>query len=487
MLAARAIDLGDWPGAHLGLTRREAELLAVLGEGTNPGDAARMLGVSPETVRTHTRNIYRKLGVSDRAAAVAVAWREGLVDLTDSRGRPTDPARRRAGGDRLTAVAGPGSDHHLLDQVRGHAPGAPARSTTPSRSPSSARDLPAAPALDRPADADGVDRQPVLPSTCRRRKFLWHVRRAAANASLAWVRTPGQPDGRGQVGADHERPGHRAEHEGQRAADHGERPAAVGQRVGDGDGGHADAGDRRQLGDQVHGGQHRLRRVAADALRDPRWRPGEGEQPAEQHEHHQQRQRVAEHPAEPASRPAPRPGRRRRSGRPGRSRLRSPNCTVHSSVSDASAGTTMKLGFRTGSVSASSDSRRDRARRRVARVGQRVRRHVAGSSGLTDRWSAVAGRSWVGWRNAPPPPAVIFWAGPTWLGVDLLVPGVVVQVAGEGQPQVEPAGRQHGPLEVGEVAVGLGLALELGPGRHRRGQDRCGRPRWQCSSATHSK
>ncbi len=79
LLAARAIDLGHWPGAHLGLTRREAEVLAVLGEGTNPSEAARLLGVSSETIRTHTRNIYRKLGVSDRAAAVAVAWREGLV------------------------------------------------------------------------------------------------------------------------------------------------------------------------------------------------------------------------------------------------------------------------------------------------------------------------------------------------------------------------------------------------------------------------
>ena len=79
LLAAREIDLGTWPGAHLGLTRREAEVLVVLGEGTNPGDAARLLGVSSETIRTHTRNIYRKLGVSDRAAAVAVAWREGLV------------------------------------------------------------------------------------------------------------------------------------------------------------------------------------------------------------------------------------------------------------------------------------------------------------------------------------------------------------------------------------------------------------------------
>jgi DNA-binding NarL/FixJ family response regulator len=79
VLAARSIDLGDWPGAHLGLTRREAELLALLGEGLAPRAAADRMNLSPETVRTHTRNLYRKLNVNDRAAAVAVAWREGLV------------------------------------------------------------------------------------------------------------------------------------------------------------------------------------------------------------------------------------------------------------------------------------------------------------------------------------------------------------------------------------------------------------------------
>jgi DNA-binding NarL/FixJ family response regulator len=79
LLAARSIDLGAWPGAHLGLTRREAELLALLGEGLSPRQAAARMELSPETIRTHTRNLYRKLDVNDRAAAVAVAWREGLV------------------------------------------------------------------------------------------------------------------------------------------------------------------------------------------------------------------------------------------------------------------------------------------------------------------------------------------------------------------------------------------------------------------------
>jgi DNA-binding NarL/FixJ family response regulator len=79
LMAARTIDLGDWPGAHLGLTRREAELLALLGQGIAPRLAAEKMGLSNETVRTHTRNLYRKLQVSDRASAVAIAWREGLV------------------------------------------------------------------------------------------------------------------------------------------------------------------------------------------------------------------------------------------------------------------------------------------------------------------------------------------------------------------------------------------------------------------------
>ncbi|HZA79510.1 MAG TPA: response regulator transcription factor [Acidimicrobiales bacterium] len=79
LLAAREIDMGGWAGAHLGLTRREAELLTLLGEGLSPRQAADKMKLSWQTVRTHTRNLYRKLGVSDRAAAVAIAWREGLV------------------------------------------------------------------------------------------------------------------------------------------------------------------------------------------------------------------------------------------------------------------------------------------------------------------------------------------------------------------------------------------------------------------------
>jgi DNA-binding NarL/FixJ family response regulator len=79
LLAAQVLDLGVHPGAHLGLTRRESELLLLFVEGMTPAQAAERLDVTEATVRTHTRNFYRKLGVTDRAGAVALAIREGLA------------------------------------------------------------------------------------------------------------------------------------------------------------------------------------------------------------------------------------------------------------------------------------------------------------------------------------------------------------------------------------------------------------------------
>ena len=67
-----------WPGAHLGLTHRESEVLALLVSGhSNKGVAAKLV-VSEDTVKTHIRGLYRKLGVSDRGGAISVALREGV-------------------------------------------------------------------------------------------------------------------------------------------------------------------------------------------------------------------------------------------------------------------------------------------------------------------------------------------------------------------------------------------------------------------------
>ncbi len=60
--------------ASLGLTKREAEVMALLMQGwTNP-HIGQQLAVSPRTVQKHLENIYAKLGVQTRAAAVALAF-----------------------------------------------------------------------------------------------------------------------------------------------------------------------------------------------------------------------------------------------------------------------------------------------------------------------------------------------------------------------------------------------------------------------------
>jgi DNA-binding NarL/FixJ family response regulator len=84
-LAGRAMDTAArlhsnefWPGARHGLTNRESEVLSLIVTGlSNRGIAARLV-VSDETIKSHLRSIYRKLGVSDRAGAVATALREGI-------------------------------------------------------------------------------------------------------------------------------------------------------------------------------------------------------------------------------------------------------------------------------------------------------------------------------------------------------------------------------------------------------------------------
>ena len=67
-----------WPGAHLGLTHRESEVLELLVAGCSNRAIASRLVIGEETVKTHVRSVLRKLGVADRTAAVAAALREGM-------------------------------------------------------------------------------------------------------------------------------------------------------------------------------------------------------------------------------------------------------------------------------------------------------------------------------------------------------------------------------------------------------------------------
>jgi DNA-binding NarL/FixJ family response regulator len=67
-------------GGLRGLTRRELEVLRHLADGLGQVEIAERLVISPKTVGTHVEHILQKLGVRSRAQAVAVAYREHLVD-----------------------------------------------------------------------------------------------------------------------------------------------------------------------------------------------------------------------------------------------------------------------------------------------------------------------------------------------------------------------------------------------------------------------
>jgi two-component system, NarL family, nitrate/nitrite response regulator NarL len=62
------------------LTDREMEVLRRFATGLSIPQVAAELYLAPSTVKTHTQRLYEKLGVSDRAAAVAAAMRLGLLE-----------------------------------------------------------------------------------------------------------------------------------------------------------------------------------------------------------------------------------------------------------------------------------------------------------------------------------------------------------------------------------------------------------------------
>ena len=94
------------------LSDRELDVLRLLGTDLSGPDIARELIVSLNTVRTHTKNIYAKLGVNNRRAAVRRAEELGLLPRDR---RPTAPLT--ATGGRRSLLAGRARrrglpDHH---------------------------------------------------------------------------------------------------------------------------------------------------------------------------------------------------------------------------------------------------------------------------------------------------------------------------------------------------------------------------------------
>lgn len=69
--------LHEGEGAYL--TRREEELLELLGKGLRNRELGDVLGISEDTVKTHLKSLFRKLRVTDRAEAVREAMRRGFM------------------------------------------------------------------------------------------------------------------------------------------------------------------------------------------------------------------------------------------------------------------------------------------------------------------------------------------------------------------------------------------------------------------------
>ncbi|UZN02192.1 response regulator transcription factor [Cellulomonas sp. S1-8] len=62
------------------LTKREIEVLIGMSNGRSNAQIGQELFLSEDTVKTHARRLFRKLGASDRAQAVAIGLRRGIID-----------------------------------------------------------------------------------------------------------------------------------------------------------------------------------------------------------------------------------------------------------------------------------------------------------------------------------------------------------------------------------------------------------------------
>ena len=65
---------------QVSLTERELQVLTGMSQGKSNGAIGRELYLSEDTIKTHARRLFRKLGVNDRAQAVALGFRRGLVN-----------------------------------------------------------------------------------------------------------------------------------------------------------------------------------------------------------------------------------------------------------------------------------------------------------------------------------------------------------------------------------------------------------------------
>jgi len=83
-LAIHHVGARDRPAAQVTpqfkLSERETQVLDAMSRGLSNGEIGRELYLSEDTIKTHARRLYRKLRAADRAQAVAVGLRAGLIN-----------------------------------------------------------------------------------------------------------------------------------------------------------------------------------------------------------------------------------------------------------------------------------------------------------------------------------------------------------------------------------------------------------------------
>lgn len=72
---------GDEEDAGSVLTDRELEILQIIAKGLSNNEAAKVLGLSKATIRTHLEHIYEKLDVTNRVEAVTEGIRQGIINI----------------------------------------------------------------------------------------------------------------------------------------------------------------------------------------------------------------------------------------------------------------------------------------------------------------------------------------------------------------------------------------------------------------------
>ena len=76
---ARAVTGLNWLGRHEGFTDRESEILALITQGKSNADVAAVTFLSPNTVKSYIRTIYRKIDVASRTQAVLWGVKHGFT------------------------------------------------------------------------------------------------------------------------------------------------------------------------------------------------------------------------------------------------------------------------------------------------------------------------------------------------------------------------------------------------------------------------